>query len=176
MHHLFLVMSFMSRWTEHHRPSRSLSSLYETKETPWVWILDHLARLLEAHAPAAPSASLAEDLLTDCDAVCGAIRAASRTMHAVLKQTTLDRAFAPQNAVAADVAQWAVATKKPTLEKAFESLSHFQNWARDQDQERAQLLLRETENIVTAIDTLAEVGEGTLMTQEFTAISILGKY
>src|ERR1700720_2111659 len=85
-------------------------------------------------------------------------------MHTVLKQTTLDKAFAPQIAVAADVAQWAVAIKK-RIEKAFESLSHFQNWARDQDQERAQLLLRETENIVTAIDTLAEVGEGTLMTR-----------
>ena len=45
-------------------------------------------------------------------------------MHTVLKQTTLDRAFAPQIAVAADVAQWAVATKK-RIEKAFESLSIF---------------------------------------------------
>ena len=130
----------------------------------WVWILDHLARLLEAHAPAAPSASSAEDLLTDCDAVCGAIGRRLGQMHTVLKQTTLDSAFAPQTAVAADVAQWAVAIKK-RIEKAFENLSHFQNWARDQDQERAQLLLRETENIITAIDTLAEVGEGTLMTR-----------
>ena len=55
----------------------------------WVWILDHLARLLEAHAPAAPSASSAEDLLTDCDAVCGAIGRRLGEMHTVLKQTYL---------------------------------------------------------------------------------------
>jgi maltose alpha-D-glucosyltransferase / alpha-amylase len=130
----------------------------------WVWILDHITRLLDAHGPTAAMVSSREDLLTDCDAVCRAIGRRLGEMHSVLKRRSSDSAFEPQIAVAADVAQSA-STIKQRIEKAFNSLSHFQAWTRDQDQERAQHLLRERDSIMSAVDVLAEAGEGTPMTR-----------
>src|SRR5262249_46646487 len=130
----------------------------------WVWILDHLTRLLDAHVPAAGMVSSREDFLTDCDAVCRAVGRRLGEMHSVLKRTGFDSAFEPQIAVAADVDEWANTIKR-RIQKAFDSLSHFQAWTRDQDQERAQHLLREREPITSAVDALAGVGLGTLMTR-----------
>jgi maltose alpha-D-glucosyltransferase / alpha-amylase len=130
----------------------------------WSWILDHLTRLLDAHVPAADVILSTEDLLTDCDAVCRAIGRRLGEMHSILKCSSLDSAFEPHMAVAADVTQWA-STIKQRIEKAFNILAHFQGWTREQDQERAQRLLRDKENIMSAVDTLAEAGEGTPMTR-----------
>jgi maltose alpha-D-glucosyltransferase/alpha-amylase len=130
----------------------------------WVWILDHITRLLDAHVPEATIGSSREDLLTDCDAVCRATGRRLGEMHSVLNCTSLDSAFEPQIAASSDVAQWA-STIKQRIEKAFGSLSRFQAWTREQDQERAQHLLRQRENIMSAVDALAEAGEGTSMTR-----------
>jgi maltose alpha-D-glucosyltransferase/alpha-amylase len=85
-------------------------------------------------------------------------------MHRVLKRSSLDSAFEPQIASSSDVAQWASAIKQ-RIERALNSLSRLQSWARDQDQERAQHLLRERENIIGAVGALAQAGEGTPMTR-----------
>jgi maltose alpha-D-glucosyltransferase/alpha-amylase len=85
-------------------------------------------------------------------------------MHSVLNRSSLDSAFEPQIAASSDVAQWASTIKQRT-EKAFDSLSRFQAWTREQDKERAQHLLRERENIMSAVEALAEAGEGTSMTR-----------
>ena len=130
----------------------------------WVWILDHITRLLDAHVPAAALVSSREDLLTDCNAVCRAIGRRLGEMHRVLKRSSLDSAFEPQIASSSDVAQWASAIKQ-RIERALNSLSRLQSWARDQDQERAQHLLRERENIIGAVGALAQAGEGTPMTR-----------
>jgi maltose alpha-D-glucosyltransferase / alpha-amylase len=130
----------------------------------WVWILDHITRLLDAHVPAATMGSSREDLLTDCDAVCRAVGRRLGEMHNVLNRSSLDSAFEPQIAASSDVAQWA-STIKQRIEKAFDSLSRFQAWTREQDQERAQHLLREREDIMSAVEALAEAGEGTSMTR-----------
>lgn len=130
----------------------------------WVWILDHITRLLDAHVPAAALVSSREDLLTDCNAVCRAIGRRLGEMHRVLKRSSLDSAFEPQIASSSDVAQWASAIKQ-RIERALNGLSRLQSWARDQDQERAQHLLRERENIIGAVGALAQAGEGTPMTR-----------
>jgi maltose alpha-D-glucosyltransferase / alpha-amylase len=130
----------------------------------WVWILDHITRLLDAHVPAAAMVASREDLLTDCNAICRAIGRRLGEMHSVLKRRSSDIAFEPQSAASSDVAKWA-STIKQRIEKAFKSLSHLQTWTRDQDRESAQHLLREREKIVSAVDVLAEAGEGTPITR-----------
>jgi maltose alpha-D-glucosyltransferase/alpha-amylase len=130
----------------------------------WVWILDNLSRLIEVQAPAATTISSMEDLLTDCDAICGAIGRRLGEMHAVLRRDTEDPAFAAEVAGAVHIAQWAKEIKG-RVAKAFDSLGSFRAWTRDRDHERAQHLLIEREALMVAVDTLAKAGHGTLMTR-----------
>ena len=54
MHHPSLVMWFMSR--EDGTPSTIAIAVefIRNEGDAWVWILDHITRLLDAHVPAAP--------------------------------------------------------------------------------------------------------------------------
>jgi maltose alpha-D-glucosyltransferase / alpha-amylase len=130
----------------------------------WNWIADQLARLLDSHAPSSTVAASREDLFADCDAVCRAIGQSLGEMHALLAESTEDPAFAPARATAADGVQWA-ATVKQRLDRAFDSLAHFQAWVREQDRERAQFLTEKKEAIASALDTLAASAAGALMTR-----------
>jgi maltose alpha-D-glucosyltransferase/alpha-amylase len=130
----------------------------------WIWLLDHLTRLLDAHTPAAPTMASVGDLLADSEAVCRAIGLRLGEMHAVLAHDTSESAFSPQIATAADIAKW-TATIEQRIQKAFDSLSNFQTWGREEDKNRAKVLLNETEGIITTVRTLAKAGEGTVMTR-----------
>jgi maltose alpha-D-glucosyltransferase / alpha-amylase len=126
----------------------------------WNWINDHLSRLLDAHVSSATATS-AEDLLADCDAVCGAIGRSLGEMHALLAGNTDDPAFAASTASATDRDQWS-ATIKRRLDRAFDDLSRFESLVRDQDRERANFLRGKQETLTSAVDTLAKWAEGAL--------------
>jgi maltose alpha-D-glucosyltransferase/alpha-amylase len=130
----------------------------------WSWILDRLTRALDAHVPAAPTEASDEDLLADCDAVCGAIGRRLGEMHAILARGTSDDSFAPKMAEPADVATWTDKIKE-RVRKAFESIAHPRAWERNQDGEHAHRLLNHRESIIAAVGSLAKFGEGTLMTR-----------
>ena len=85
-------------------------------------------------------------------------------LHAILSRETSDPAFAPKVADASDAANWARKTEE-RIQTAFEGISRLQTWQRDQDRDRAQTLLSQSEGIVAAIRNLAESGAGTLMTR-----------
>jgi maltose alpha-D-glucosyltransferase/alpha-amylase len=131
----------------------------------WSWILDRLARALDARAVLAGVAGGSEaDLLADCEAVVGAIGQRLGEMHAVLARETSDPAFAPEAADADDAANWAQKTEE-RIQIAFEGLSGRQTWERERDRARAQSLLSQRKRIGGAVRSLAKAGAGTLKTR-----------
>jgi maltose alpha-D-glucosyltransferase/alpha-amylase len=130
----------------------------------WSWIIDHLTRALDAHAPAAHSEAAEADLLADCEAVVEVIGQRLGEMHAILSRETPDAAFVPAVADAVDAANWARKTNE-RIQTAFEGIADLQTWQRDQDRERAQTILSQREDILAAVRTLAKSGAGTLMTR-----------
>ena len=130
----------------------------------WSWILDHLSRALDTLAPATGADTSEADLLRDCEAIVGAIGKRLGELHAILSRETSNPAFAPKVADASDAANWARKTEE-RIQTAFEGISRLQTWQRDQDRDRAQTLLSQSEGIVAAIRNLAKSGAGTLMTR-----------
>jgi maltose alpha-D-glucosyltransferase/alpha-amylase len=130
----------------------------------WSWILDHLSRALDTLAPATGVHTPEADLLSDCEAILGAIGKRLGELHAILSRDRPDPAFAPKVADASDAANWARKTEE-RIQTAFEGISRLQTWQRDQDRDRAQTLLSQSEGIVAAIRNLAKSGAGTLMTR-----------
>jgi maltose alpha-D-glucosyltransferase/alpha-amylase len=130
----------------------------------WSWILDHLSRALHMLAPATGADIPESDLLSDCEAIVAAIGKRLGELHAILSQETSDPAFAPKVAHASDAANWARKAEERIL-TAFEAISRLQTWERDQDRDRAQTLLSQSESILDAIRNLAKFGTGTLMTR-----------
>jgi maltose alpha-D-glucosyltransferase / alpha-amylase len=130
----------------------------------WSWILDHLSRALDTLAPLAGADTSEADLLSDCEAIVGAIGKRLGELHAILSRETTDAAFAPKVADASDAANWARKTEE-RIQTAFEAISRLQTWQRDQDRDRAEILLSQSEGIVAAVRNLAKSGAGTLMTR-----------
>jgi maltose alpha-D-glucosyltransferase / alpha-amylase len=130
----------------------------------WNWIADHLARLLDAHVSPTTVVFSRDDLLADCDALCRAIGRSLGEMHAVLAGHTEDPAFSASIASATDGLHWAAAVKR-RIERALDSLGHFESWMREQDRERAQFLSGKREAITSAVDTLAAWAEGAVTTR-----------
>jgi maltose alpha-D-glucosyltransferase / alpha-amylase len=127
----------------------------------WSWILDHLARALDAHASAAPIEDSGADLFADCDAVAAAIGRRLGEMHGILMRDTPDPAFAPEFASAADAVEW---TKKveDRLQKAFDVIAQLKSWERQADHDRAQGLLRQQAGIIASVRNLCSSGAGAL--------------
>jgi maltose alpha-D-glucosyltransferase / alpha-amylase len=130
----------------------------------WSWILDHLSRGLDTLASATGADTSEADLLLDCEAIVGAIGKRLGELHAILSRETSNPAFAPKVADSTDAANWARKTEE-RIQTAFEGISRLQTWQRDQDRDRAQTLLSQSEGIVAAIRNLAKSGAGTLMTR-----------
>jgi maltose alpha-D-glucosyltransferase / alpha-amylase len=130
----------------------------------WSWILDHLSRAIDAHAPAVTTEASGADLFADCDAIVVAIGRRLGEMHAVLALDTNDPAFAPERASAADAVNWAKKAEE-RLQKAFETIALFKNWERPSDRERAQKLLGERDDLIAAVHSFSKWGAGTLKTR-----------
>jgi maltose alpha-D-glucosyltransferase/alpha-amylase len=103
-------------------------------------------------------------LLSDCEAIVATIGKRLGELHAVLSRETSDPAFTPEVADASDAANWARKAEE-RIETAFEAMCKLQTWERDQDRDRAQTLLNQSKDVVSAIRKLAESGVGTLMTR-----------
>jgi maltose alpha-D-glucosyltransferase / alpha-amylase len=130
----------------------------------WAWMLDHLKRALDAHAPAAAAGNSGADLFADCDAVLAAIGRRLGEMHAILARETSEPAFAPEVANTSDAAAWAKNAEE-RLQRAFGAIAQLQTWERDQDRERAQKLLSQHASIAAAVRNLANSGAGTVKTR-----------
>ena len=130
----------------------------------WAWILDHLNRALDAHAPAAAAEDFGADLFADCDAILAAIGRRLGEMHATLARETSDAAFASEIASASDAADWAKKTEE-RIQKAFAAIVQLQTWERDQDRIRGQKLLSQRASIAAAVRNLAKSGAGTVKTR-----------
>jgi maltose alpha-D-glucosyltransferase / alpha-amylase len=126
----------------------------------WSWLLDHLTRALDAHAPAVTSEHTGADLFADCDAIAAAIGRRLGEMHTVLAQATDDPAFAPERASADDAADWASRAEE-RLGRALETIAQLQNWERAGDRERAQKLLGERDDLIAAVRNLSKWATGT---------------
>jgi maltose alpha-D-glucosyltransferase/alpha-amylase len=130
----------------------------------WSWIRDHLSRALHMLAPATGADIPESDLLSDCEAIVAAIGKRLGGLHAILSHETSDPAFAPEIADASDAADWARKAVE-RVQTAFEAISGQQIWERDQDRDRAQTLLNQSDSIFAAMRNLADFGTGTSMTR-----------
>jgi maltose alpha-D-glucosyltransferase / alpha-amylase len=130
----------------------------------WTWILDHLTRALDAHAPGPTGEESGADLFADCDAIAAAIGRRLGEMHAILARPTTDEAFTPETATAVDVELWAKRTED-RIRRAYESIAQFQSWERQQDRQRAEMLLEQRSSLMAAVRPLAESGVGTSKTR-----------
>jgi maltose alpha-D-glucosyltransferase / alpha-amylase len=130
----------------------------------WSWILDQLTRALDSLGPSGGAQQSEADMLSDCEAIAASIGRCLGEMHMVLARETTDQAFAPQVADADDAADWAQKTEQ-RLEKAFGALDHLSESARDQDRERAKVLLAQRKRIGAAVSSLAKSGAGSAMTR-----------
>jgi maltose alpha-D-glucosyltransferase / alpha-amylase len=130
----------------------------------WSWILDQLQRALDGLAPTEAARETEADLLADCEAVIAAIGRRLGEMHAVLARETSEAAFAPKIAGTADAAQWGRNVEK-RIATAFDAIAGARTFERDQDRERATVLLGQRDSIVAAVHRLAKSGAGSLMTR-----------
>jgi maltose alpha-D-glucosyltransferase / alpha-amylase len=130
----------------------------------WAWILDQLQRAIDGLAAAEPAGDTEADLLADCEAVIAVIGSRLGEMHAVLARETSEAAFAPKIAGAADAAQWGRNVEK-RIGTAFDAIGRTRTFEREQDRERASVLLSQRSDIVAAVHRLAKSGAGTLMTR-----------
>jgi maltose alpha-D-glucosyltransferase / alpha-amylase len=130
----------------------------------WSWMLDHLTRALDSRGPSGDAQHSEADTLSDCEGIAASIGRYLGEMHMVLARETTDRAFAPEVADADDAADWAQKTEQ-RLEKAFGALDHVNEWAREQDRERAKALLAQHRRIGAAVRNLAKSGAGSAMTR-----------
>jgi maltose alpha-D-glucosyltransferase / alpha-amylase len=85
-------------------------------------------------------------------------------MHLVLARETDDPAFAPEQASAADAADWAGRAEE-RLQKALDTLAQLQSWERAGDRERARQLLDQRDDLVAAVRNLSQWATGTLKTR-----------
>jgi len=102
--------------------------------------------------------------LSDCEAIVAAIGTRLGELHAILSHQTSDPAFAPEVADASAAADWARKAVE-RVQTAFEAISAQRVWERDQDRDRAQTLLSQSDSIFEAIRDLAGSAVGTLMTR-----------
>jgi maltose alpha-D-glucosyltransferase/alpha-amylase len=130
----------------------------------WSWILDRLGRALHMLAPATGADIPESDLLSDCDAIVAAIGKRLGELHVILSHETSHPAFAPKVTDVNDAANWARKAEE-RLQIAFDTISRLETWERDQDHDRAQTLLSQSESILATIPNLAKFGTGTLMTR-----------
>jgi maltose alpha-D-glucosyltransferase/alpha-amylase len=115
-------------------------------------------------APATGADIPETDLLSDCEAIAAAIGRRLGELHAILSRETPDPAFRPKVADTSDAADWARKAEE-RIQTAFDAISRLQTWERDQDHDRAQTLLSQSQSIMTAVHDLARSGAGTLMTR-----------
>jgi maltose alpha-D-glucosyltransferase / alpha-amylase len=130
----------------------------------WLWILDRLSRALHMLAPATRADIPESDLLSDCEAIVAAIGKRLGELHTILAHETSDPTFAPKLADTSDIENWQRKAEE-RIQTAFEAITRLQSWERDQDRERAQMLLGQRDAITAAAHDLAKSGAGTLMTR-----------
>ena len=91
-------------------------------------------------------------------------RSVQQTTSAAEARETSEAAFAPKIAGAADAAQWGRNVEK-RIGTAFDAIGRTRTFEREQDRERASVLLSQRSDIVAAVRRLAKSGAGTLMTR-----------
>ncbi len=130
----------------------------------WSWTLDHLTRALDGMAPGESAKEEKADLLADCDIVVGAIGQRLGEMHRILAGAAADEAFAAEAATQTDVTRW---TEKieARMAKACDAVAGHKTWEREQDRERAKMLLGKRSAIVASARNLAKSGVGALKTR-----------
>jgi maltose alpha-D-glucosyltransferase/alpha-amylase len=126
----------------------------------WSWMLDQLTRALDSLSPNESEF----DMLSDCEAVAGAIGRRLGEMHAILARQTSDEAFAAKLAEVGDTTAWAKKAEQ-RLDKAFSALEEIRDWPAEQDRERVKVLLSQRARLIAAVKSLAKCGVGTLMTR-----------
>ena len=131
----------------------------------WSWMLDHLNRALDAHAPASRRREFRGRSVRRLR--CRLLAAIGRRlgeMHAILARETSDPAFAPEIADTSDAADWAKKAEE-RLQKAFEAIAQTANLgARPGSGTRAEAFEPAREHR-GAVRNLANSGTGTLKTR-----------
>jgi maltose alpha-D-glucosyltransferase / alpha-amylase len=130
----------------------------------WTWILDHLTRAIDDLITTDPEKLTEADILADCEAILIAIGKRLGEMHTVLARDTAEEAFAPKVAGANDTKEWARKVEE-RLVKAFDAIARHNTWERDEDRERAAMLLGMRDALIHNVHALAPAGVDAPMTR-----------
>ncbi|HEX2526018.1 MAG TPA: maltose alpha-D-glucosyltransferase [Geminicoccus sp.] len=130
----------------------------------WGWMLDNLKRTIDEHALVEEDRTPEEDIFTTLENFAGVVGKRLGELHAVLATPTDEPDFKPVEAGADEIQAWKVRATEQ-LATALDILAKVRGDLDPALQEMADRLIEQHDVLVSAIDRLAEVGRGTLMTR-----------
>jgi maltose alpha-D-glucosyltransferase/alpha-amylase len=130
----------------------------------WTWTLDLLMRgLSDLTAGTGATQATEAEQHEDYGGIATLLGRRLAEMHAVLARDTDDTSFTPEWASAEVTARWADQAERQ-LAAAFAALDAQREWEPDAAQDLA-LLLHERDELVTMVRSLAQAGNGTMLTR-----------
>jgi maltose alpha-D-glucosyltransferase/alpha-amylase len=130
----------------------------------WAWTLSQFSRALEDLATHQAASDARADDVEDYNTFAATIGRQLATMHTILAQPTEDQAFRPRTAGAEDIAQWK-ARARGLLNGAFDIVAGRSTWEVEADGTAAATLVAQREQLLEAMDRLADTGLGSLVSR-----------
>jgi maltose alpha-D-glucosyltransferase/alpha-amylase len=130
----------------------------------WAWTLSQFARALEDLATHEAASDARADDVEDYNTFAATIGRQLAAMHTILAQPTDDEAFRPRTAAAKDIAQWK-ARARGLLNDALDIVASHSTWEVEADGTAAAALLAQREQLLEALDRMADTGLGSLVSR-----------
>jgi maltose alpha-D-glucosyltransferase/alpha-amylase len=130
----------------------------------WNWMLENLKRTLDEYELIDSEGVPEEGVFTTLENFAGVVGRRLGELHAALALPSDDQAFAPVEAGADEIEVWKTRARDQ-LVSAFDILEGVHAGLEPEISELSERLLGQRDQLVAAVDRLAEVGRGTLMTR-----------
>lgn len=130
----------------------------------WNWMLENLKRTLDEYELVEKEAVPEEGIFTTLENFAGVVGHRLAELHVALAQPTDDPAFAPGEATADEVESW-ITRARDQLNSALDVLSGMLGHLDAEQSRSAESILEQRDELIAAIDRLAQAGRGTLLTR-----------
>jgi maltose alpha-D-glucosyltransferase/alpha-amylase len=130
----------------------------------WTWTLSQFTRALEDLATHEAASDARADDVEDYNTFSATIGRQLAAMHVILAQPTENEAFRPRVAVAEDIAQWKTRARG-LVNDAFDIIAGHTSWEVEADGTAAAALVAQREQLLEAMDRLADAGLGSLVSR-----------
>jgi maltose alpha-D-glucosyltransferase / alpha-amylase len=127
----------------------------------WSWFIDDLIRTLDVLATPASAGATEAEHMADYEGLAATIGRRLAEMHGVLAQPTEAADFAPTYAAQSDITDWHQHTMA-LVTAAFDIIARHK-WEWPEDSAKAHMLTERRADLFSALESLAQAGNGTLM-------------